>query len=65
MAKVTPERARELRDAAALEALFFWQLADRETAPATKARWQKKADAAAEEAIGWDAELNGDEEQRP
>jgi hypothetical protein len=48
------EEIERARDAAALEAMFFWQLADREKS----AKWQRKADECASAAMRLDEELN-------
>jgi hypothetical protein len=59
--KVPRAKIEQARNAAALEAMFFWQLAEREGSQ----KWQRKADALARAAVRLDAELNGDEGKEP
>jgi hypothetical protein len=55
MRKVARAKIEQARNMAALEALFFWQLGDREKS----GKWRQKGDEKAAAALRLDRELNG------
>ncbi len=58
MIEPTPEELEFQRDLAALEAMFLWQLADRERrAGASGAKWAKRGDEAAARAYKFNDHL--------